>query len=89
MQNHHERHAAIVRHMIEKAMESVDATGGCADSYDRKLTGAHLSSRQRLRGEKGTVPPLGISALYRGARPFQRVGRTAVYHSDQRLSICG
>ena len=45
MQNHNERHAAIGRHVVEKTVESIDATGRCADSDDRELTGTHLGSR--------------------------------------------
>ena len=46
MQDHHERHAAIGTHVIEKAMECLDASGGRTDSDDRKLGSTHDAGRR-------------------------------------------
>ncbi len=47
MQNHHKRHAAIGRHVVEKTMERIDAAGRGADADERKIEGARIGRQLR------------------------------------------
>jgi hypothetical protein len=46
VQYQHKGHTRIGDHMIEKAMESLDAPSGRTNRDDRKLAGTHLAFQQ-------------------------------------------
>jgi hypothetical protein len=48
MQNHYERHAAIGRHDLKKAVERVNPSRGGADTDNRKYGAAHVAVRNAI-----------------------------------------